>query len=85
MASFDPHFSHVIGAEIPGRVPSPFIVKASVTFPGFTASVDIPISEADEHRLRTRPREAHTFLDQHIEWALAEAVTKAIEAIEGDD
>jgi hypothetical protein len=84
MASFDPHFSYVIGAEIPVRVPSPFIIKASITFPGFTASVDIPISEADEHRLRTKPSEAHAFFEQCVEWALAQAISNAIEEAEGN-
>jgi hypothetical protein len=56
-----------------------FVVKASIDFPGFRVWAEIPLSEHDEHRLRTSQLAVHTFYQQVIEGALADAISKHFE------
>jgi hypothetical protein len=62
----------------------PFVVKASIDFPGFRVLAEIPLSERDEHRLRTDPLAVHTFYQQVIEGALADAISKHFDEPDAD-
>lgn len=57
--------------------PQPVVVRAEVYFEGFMAYCDIPLSEADAHRLRTNPSEHALFCSNRVFPALADAVAKA--------
>jgi hypothetical protein len=54
----------------------PFVVKASIDFPGYRVWVEMPISERDEHQLKTDPQSAHALFSEQIAPALDAAIEK---------
>lgn len=76
--SFDSVFAEPRGPH------QPFVVKASIDFPGFRVWANIPISERDEHCLRTDPQSAHAFYAERVAPALARAIAKRLEDLKVD-
>jgi hypothetical protein len=62
----------------------PFVVKASIDFPGYRVWVEIPLSERDEHELRTNQRNAHKFHENVVAPRLACAISDSLDKLERD-